>query len=115
MNNGYDSQRRKTVICDVILKKENDIYVARVKDWPEITVKESSRDKAIASIKSRLLDYLTNRVEVIQIEVPLPDKTGNPWLDKFGWFKDDPTFDDLQDEIASYRREINREMGSLDK
>jgi len=37
--------------------------------------------------------------------------TGNPWLDKFGWFKDDPTFDDLQLEIAAYRRELDKEMG----
>lgn len=102
------------MICDVILKKENDIYVAKAKEWPEIIVKESSRDKAIESVRSRLLDYLTNQVEVIQIEVPLPDKTGNPWLDKFGWFKDDPTFDDLQSEIESYRREIDQKMESLD-
>lgn len=42
---------------------------------------------------------------------PLGSKTGNPWVDKFGWFKDDPTFDDLEAEIASYRKEIDREMG----
>jgi hypothetical protein len=41
----------------------------------------------------------------------LPTKTGNLWLDKFGWFKDDPTFDDLQAEIAAYRREIDKEIG----
>jgi len=40
-----------------------------------------------------------------------PTRTGNPWLDKFGWFKDDPTFDDLQLEIAAYRRELDKEMG----
>jgi hypothetical protein len=42
--------------------------------------------------------------------VPLPDETGNPWLDKFGWFKDDPTFDDLQAEMAAYRQEANQAM-----
>ncbi|NET67312.1 MAG: hypothetical protein F6K63_24175 [Moorea sp. SIO1G6] len=30
--------------------------------------------------------------------------------DKFGWFKDDPTFDDLQAEIAAYRQEIDQEI-----
>jgi len=40
-----------------------------------------------------------------------PNLTGNPWLDKFGWFKDDPTFDDLQFEIAAYRLELDKEMG----
>jgi len=98
------------VICNVVLSKDKDKYIARVKDWPEITVEETSRDKAINSVKSKLLDYLTNQVELIQIDVPLPSHTGNPWLDKFGWFKDDPTFDDLTTEIASYRKEIDRQM-----
>ena len=97
------------MICDVILSKENDKYVARVKDWPEVIAKENTRDKAINRVKLNLLDYLTNKVEVIQIEVPLPAKTGNPWLDKFGWFKDDPTFDDLQAQIAAYRKEIDQD------
>jgi hypothetical protein len=99
------------VICDVILSKENDKFIARVKDWPEVVVEESSRDKAINGLKSKLLDYLTNKVELIQVEVPIPIKSGNPWLDKFGWFKDDPTFDDLEAEIASYRKEIDQQMG----
>ena len=99
------------MICDVILSKENDKYVARVKDWPEVIAKENTRDKAINRVKLNLLDYLTNKVEVIQIEVPLPAKTGNPWLDKFGWFKDDPTFDDLQAQIAAYRKEIDQDYG----
>ena len=103
------------MICDVILRKEKDKYVARIKEWPEIMVKESSRDKAITRVKSKLLDYLTNKVELIKIDVPFPVETGNPWLDKFGWFKDDPTFDDLEIEIASYRREIDQKMGKLDK
>jgi len=47
--------------------------------------------------------------EVVKLEVPLPNETGNPWLDKFGWFKDDPTFDDLQAEIAAYRKEVDLE------
>lgn len=103
------------MICDVILSKENNEYIARVKDWPEIMVKDSSRDKAITSVKSKLIDYLNNKVELIQIEVPSPVETSNPWLDKFGWFKDDPTFDDLEAEIASYRQEIDREMGHSHK
>lgn len=103
------------MICDIILTKEKDKYIARVKDWPEVRVEERSRDQAITSVKSKLVDYLTKEVELIQVDVPLPGKTGNPWLDKFGWFKDDPTFDDLQAEIASFRREQDQEMEHSDK
>lgn len=101
------------MIYDVILSRENDKYIARAKEWPEVTVVENSRDAAIDQLKSQLLDYLTNKVEVVQVDIPLSTQTGNPWLDKFGWFKDDPTFDDLQAEIAAYRQELDQEMGHL--
>ena len=71
---------------------------------------ENTREAVIHKVKTKLIEYLTNQVEVIKIEVPLPDETGNPWLNKFGWFKDDPTFDDLQTEIAAYRKEIDQAM-----
>jgi predicted RNase H-like HicB family nuclease len=102
------------MICNVILSKENEDYIARVKDWPEVVVKESTREKAITGVKSKLLEYLNENVELIQIEVPVAGATGNPWVDKFGWFKDDPTFDDLESEIASYRQQIDIEEGHTD-
>lgn len=98
------------MICDVIISKTNNKFIARAKDWPEITVKENTRDKAINSITSSLINYLNHKIELVKIEVPLESKTGNSWVDKFGWFKEDPTFDDLENEIASYRKEIDREM-----
>ena len=98
------------MICDVILSKENDRYTARVKEWPEVMVTEDSREKAISSVKSKLLEYLNDDVELVRIEVPVETKTGNPLLDRYGWFKDDPTFDDLQTEIADYRTELDREL-----
>jgi hypothetical protein len=99
------------MIYDVILSKQNNQFLARVKEWPEIMVYNQKREKAIRQVQTQLFEYLTQQeVEVVQIEVPLPIKTNNPWLDKFGWFKDDPTFDDLQTEIAAYRREIDQEM-----
>ncbi len=96
------------MICDVILSKKNNKYVARVKDWPDVVVEDSSRESVLHRVKTQLRDYLTNQVEVIKVEVPLPAQTGNPWLDKFGWFKDDPTFDDLQTEVAAYRKELDK-------
>jgi len=101
------------MIYDVILTKENDQYIARAKEWPEVTVVENSRDAAIEQLKSQLLDYLSNQVEVVQVDIPLSTPSENPWLDKFGWFKDDPTFDDLQAEMAAYRQELDQENGAI--
>lgn len=50
------------MIYDIILRKENNRYIARAKDWPEVTVVENSRDAAIDRLKSQLLEYLTNQV-----------------------------------------------------
>ena len=98
--------------CDVILSQQENQYLARVKEWPQIMAYNTKRDEAIRQVQTQLVDWLTRqKVEVVQIEVPLPTETNNPWLDKFGWFKEDPTFEDLQSEIAAYRREIDKEMG----
>jgi len=96
------------MICDVIINQRDNKYFARVKEWPEIWADENTRDQAIQNVQTQLFEYLTRQqVEVVQIEVPAK----NPWLEKFGWFKDDPTFDDLQAEITAYRREIDKEVG----
>jgi len=99
------------MIYDVILSKNKNQYLARVKEWPEIMAYDNKRDNAIRQVQTQLFDFLTTQqVEVVQIEVPLTTKTNNPWIEKFGWFKEDPTFDDLQNEIAAYRQEMDKEM-----
>lgn len=103
------------MVCDVIIHKKKDKYVARIKDWQEISVEENSRDEALAQVKSKFIDFLTNHVELVQIEIPFPSQVTNPWIEKFGWFKSDPAFDDLQSEIASYRKEIEEQMGQSSK
>lgn len=89
------------MIYDIILSQENDKYIARAKEWPEVEVVGNSRDGAIDQLKSQLLDYLTNKIEVVQVDIPLSEQTENPWIDKFGWFKNDPTFDDTQPQGLS--------------
>lgn len=98
------------MVCDVVINKKKDKYFARIKDWPEISAEEDSRDEALNQVRSKLIDFLTNNVELVQIEVPFTTQAANPWIEKFGWFRNDLTFDDLQSEIASYRDEIDREM-----
>ena len=95
---------------DVILSHSEHKYVARVKEWPDIVVEEDTRQEALDQVKKRLINYLTEQVEVVQIDVDLP--TGrfskeNPWIKHFGRFKNDPTFDDLQAEIVAYRQELD--------
>ncbi len=97
--------------CDIILTKKDNKFVARVREWPEVIAEETTRDGVLHQVKTKLLDYLTKQIEIVKLEVSLPNETGNSWIDKFGWFKDDPTFDDLQAEIAAYRKEIDQQTG----
>ncbi|HEX6383725.1 MAG TPA: hypothetical protein VF177_03545 [Anaerolineae bacterium] len=97
------------MIYDVILSREDDKYVARVKEWPDVVVESLSREEAIRQVKERLADYLTHQVEVVQIEVEPPVTVDNPWLRNFGRFKDDPTFDDLEAIMTAYRQELDRD------
>ena len=93
---------------DVLLRKTENKYIAQVKDLPLVIAEENTREEAIKQVKKNLSEYLNSLVEIIQIQVPLPDKYINVWLDKFGCFKNDPTFDDLQKELATYRLEIEQ-------
>jgi predicted RNase H-like HicB family nuclease len=95
----------------IILSQKNNTYIAQVKEWPDVVVEDHSRDEAIQRITSELRDYLTTQVELVPIEIPLSPSGKNPWLETFGAFKEDPTFEDLQNEIAAYRKEIDRSMG----
>jgi predicted RNase H-like HicB family nuclease len=92
---------------DIILSRRNNKYIARVREWPEVVVEEQTREAAIDQVKEQLIEYLTHEVEVVQIDIELPVKTGNPWLDNFGRFKADPTFDELQAEITAYRQAVD--------
>jgi len=103
------------MLYDIILTKSDNKFVARAKEWPEVVVEEATRAEAIDQIKLQLTDYLANQIEVVQVEIPLPVQMRNPWLENFGWFKDDPTFDDLQAEIAVYRAEIDKKMGQTEE
>jgi len=97
------------MLYDVILTRNKDTFTARVKEWPEVKVKANSRERAIQQVKARLREYLTRQIEVIQVDIPFPEPLKNPWLETFGWFTDDPTFKDIQAEIAAYRKAIDTE------
>ncbi|MCB9076337.1 MAG: hypothetical protein H6631_01995 [Anaerolineaceae bacterium] len=94
---------------NVILSKKDNSFIARVKEWPDVVVEKPTREEAVEQVKARLVEYLTQQVEIIPIDIDLPVDNGNPWLKNFGRFASDPTFDDLQAEIAAYRQAIDKE------
>ncbi len=91
---------------DVILRKKDDRYVARVRDWPEVVVEENTREAAISQIKTQLGEYLNNPPEIVQIDLDQTAKE-NPWLKFAGMWADDPTWGEFMAEVEAYRQEID--------
>ena len=91
---------------DVILRKKDNKYVARIRDWPELVVEEPTRDAALSQMKTQLVEYLSNPPEIVKIDVD-PQGQENPWLRFAGMWADDPTWDEFVAEVDAYRQEID--------
>lgn len=93
---------------DVILRKKQNKYIARVRDWPEVMIEEDTREAALAQIKQQLTAYLSQAPEVIPIELEPGAGAAHPWLQFAGMWADDPTWDDFITEVAAYRQEVDK-------
>ena len=76
-------------------------YVAEPLGKPELAVKAKSRGQALAEVGKSLQGWLGS-AQMVQVDVP-GSPPGNPWLETFGQWADDPDFDELMDEIAHAR------------
>ena len=92
---------------DVVLRKQQNKYIARVRDWPEVMIEEETREAALTRIKQHLITYLSQEPEIIPIELEPIEATENLWLQFAGMWADDPTWDDFVTEVAAYRREMD--------
>lgn len=91
---------------DVILRKKQNKYIARVRDWPEVMIEEDTREAALTQVQQQLAVYLSQAPEVIPIELESPAAAVHPWLQFAGMWADDPTWDDFVAEVAAYRQEL---------
>jgi hypothetical protein len=71
---------------------------------PTLEERVSHIEQDLARLKSRL-DRLPAGNDSAPDEAA--NKSGNPWLEGAGMFRDDPLFDDWQLAIAEYRREVD--------
>ena len=90
---------------DIILSKRGSGYLAQVGGLPEIRAKEATREAALRGVERRLRAYFA-QAELVRLDLDGPNDAP-PLLEHFGSFADDPTFDDWQAEIATYRQERN--------
>lgn len=109
----------------ILQQQENGKIIASVLEAPDCNVAENSREKAISSIRESLMKKL-NKAEVLCLELPIDHRSDNDtiglaekmaqdlvakttpaWLKSAGIFKADPQFEAFQQEIQSYRNELD--------
>ncbi len=87
----------------------NNGYVAEIIGLSNCQVVGKTEEEAITKAKETLAERLAHgKVVTIQME-PETTPENHPMLKGFGRFKDDPTFDDLMERIAEYRRQLDEE------
>jgi hypothetical protein len=88
----------------------NNGFVAAVLGIPDCIAEGQTEEEAIANAKASLSSRLAQgKIVSVELEDLTGKTTGNPWLESFGVFKDDPTFDDFLEKIAEYRRQVDEE------
>ena len=90
----------------------NNGYVAEIIGLPNCQAVGKTEEEAISKAKETLTERLTHG-KIVSIKVdPVITPENHPMLKSFGRFKDDPTFDDLMERIAEYRRELDAEAAA---
>jgi hypothetical protein len=75
---------------------------------PEYRVESRDRQSALADLQKLITTKLIGaEVVALEIEIPQPE---NPWLRFAGIFKDDQSFDRMQEDIVKYRCEKDAEL-----
>ncbi len=94
---------------NVFVKNETDGKVsAMVLGLPEYRVESRDRQSALADLQKLITANLIGaEVVALEIEIPQPE---NPWLRFAGIFKDDQSFDRMQEDIVKYRCEKDAEL-----
>lgn len=87
-------------------------YQAMVMGLPDCVAEGETEEEAVARAKETLNEWLARgKLVTVNLENNQPD---NPWLKLCGKYKDDPTWDDFQANIAGYRQQLNEEEAARD-
>ena len=91
---------------DVLLTKRDKKFIARVRNWPEVTVEGDSEAEVLLKAQADLRSLLTNG-RIVQLELDV-QPAEHPWQGLVGMFADDPDWDKFQESIRQYRAEIDK-------
>lgn len=89
----------------VVLEKERGHYRAVVPALPGCVVQGQTRAETLERMQQAIEERLS-KVEITTVEVKQPPAF-DPWKPFIGMWKDDPSWEEFQTEIANYRQQIN--------
>ncbi len=91
----------------IVENRDGEGFTATVLGWPGFTAAGRTRDEALRRLKQSFHDRLP-KVEVVPLEVEVPEEA-HPWMKFAGMFGNDPLFDQVLEDIQTYRRELDAE------
>lgn len=94
---------------NILLESQGkDIFRAIVLGLPDCQVEGANKEEAIANIHQLLRDRLA-KADIISLEVESPNNE-HPWMQFAGMYANNPLFEEVLADIATYRSEIDAEM-----
>jgi predicted RNase H-like HicB family nuclease len=92
-------------------QKSSEHWSAKVLGWGDCHAEAESREAAVSQVKQALNDRLS-RMDLIVLEIPIP-ASEHSWMKYAGMFENDPLFDEVLDEIAEYRHQLDSSRAEL--
>ncbi|MEB3830778.1 type II toxin-antitoxin system HicB family antitoxin [Phormidium sp. CCY1219] len=83
-------------------------FTARILEWADCHASGSTKEEALERLQGEIRDRLDNS-EMYSLEI-MPANGEHPWMKFAGMYADNPLFDEVLEEIAAYRNEIDAEM-----
>lgn len=91
-------------------------YAASVIGIPECVANGDTEEEAINKAKEALSQWLSRgRIFTVEVDIGDAAQVKNPWLEMYGCFEDDPTWDEFQANIQEYRRELDAEEAAREE
>ncbi|MFN4876122.1 MAG: hypothetical protein ACK5GT_06640 [Aphanizomenon sp.] len=90
----------------LIENQEDGTVKATLLSLPECQGLGATKEEALNNL---IQLFQARKPEIVTLEIE-PVKTEHPWMKFAGMFEDDPHFDEVQEYIEEYRRELDAEI-----
>ena len=92
----------------LVTRTDSSRYTAHALLFPTITATGRNENDVLAKVRSAIADLRT-KSRIVRVDVPtIPHDKNDPWMRFAGAWKDDPDWDVFQEEVRTFREEMDR-------